>query len=339
MAVQLPYLQKLKPGEKHVFKEPVKRIHVPNDVDTFLCSLAYGDIMTFLQQLNRAMVPAKLETGKAQSWELTSDEITFSEPVKRISGLLAKLNALIDETPPSKEPRRFGNSAFRTWHASLRGKFSEWFSEIVSPGLSPEYGKPEDKESAYTELQDYFLGGFGSAQRLDYGTGHELSFLAFLGGLWKLRFFEEAEVGVEERAIVVRIIEPYIRIVRRLIKTYTLEPAGSHGVWGLDDHCFVPYIFGSAQYCPPVKADQLTPVEGSMTNAPEPGDVVKRNLVEKLKDHNMYFSAIGFIYDVKKGPFWEHSPILFDISGIRDGWGKINKVSHPYPIHRRIPTL
>lgn len=39
----------------------------------------------------------------------------------------------------------------------------------------------------------------------------------------------------------------------------------------------------------------------------------------------MYFSAIQFIYDVKTGPFWEHSPVLFDISGIKDGWGKINK--------------
>ena len=39
----------------------------------------------------------------------------------------------------------------------------------------------------------------------------------------------------------------------------------------------------------------------------------------------MYFSAIGFIYDVKTGPFWEHSPILFDISGIKSGWGKVNK--------------
>lgn len=39
----------------------------------------------------------------------------------------------------------------------------------------------------------------------------------------------------------------------------------------------------------------------------------------------MYFGAINFIYAVKRGPFWEHSPMLFDISGIKDGWGKINK--------------
>lgn len=42
----------------------------------------------------------------------------------------------------------------------------------------------------------------------------------------------------------------------------------------------------------------------------------------------MYFSAIGFIYDVKKGPFWEHSPILYDVSGVQAGWAKINKVSY-----------
>lgn len=52
----------------------------------------------------------------------------------------------------------------------------------------------------------------------------------------------------------------------------------------------------------------------------------------------MYFSAIGFIYDVKKGPFWEHSPILFDISGVKAGWAKINKVIAlaQYLIHSNI---
>lgn len=55
--------------------------------------------------------------------------------------------------------------------------------------------------------------------------------------------------------------------------------------------------------------------------------MVKADVVERERQTNMYFSAIGFIRDVKSGPFWEHSPMLYDISGIRAGWGKINKVS------------
>lgn len=69
------------------------------------------------------------------------------------------------------------------------------------------------------------------------------------------------------------------------------------------------------------------PLEGSLERAPKPNDVTKPDAVERLREVNMYFSAIGFINDVKKGPFWEHSPILYDISGIKDGWGKINKAS------------
>jgi serine/threonine-protein phosphatase 2A activator len=118
----------------------------------------------------------------------------------------------------------------------------------------------------------------------------------------------------------------YLRVVRHLILTYTLEPAGSHGVWGLDDHFFLSYIFGSAQYCPPITDYDAMPVEDSLPSAPNPGDVVKQVVVERERKHNMYFSAVGFINDVKTGPFWEHSPILFDISGVRSGWGKINKV-------------
>ena len=63
-----------------------------------------------------------------------------------------------------------------------------------------------------------------------------------------------------------------------------------------------------------------------MPDAPDPASVAKAKVVEEERKNNLYFSAIGFIYDVKKGPFWEHSPMLYDISGIRDGWGKINKV-------------
>ena len=123
----------------------------------------------------------------------------------------------------------------------------------------------------------------------------------------------------------------YLRLVRRLILTYTLEPAGSHGVWGLDDHSFLPYVFGSAQYSPAISSISQIAMEGSLPDAPDPGDIAKENVVQRERQRNMYFSAIGFIYDVKKGPFWEHSPILFDISGVKAGWAKINKVSDPAP--------
>ena len=122
----------------------------------------------------------------------------------------------------------------------------------------------------------------------------------------------------------------YLELIRTIIKRYTLEPAGSHGVWGLDDHSFLPYIFGAAQFAPAVACFEPLPEEGSLPDAPDPGGVAKANIVERERKTNMYFSAVGFIYDVKRGPFWEHSPMLYDISGIRTGWAKINKVPSPH---------
>ncbi|KAJ5584344.1 Serine/threonine-protein phosphatase 2A activator 1 [Penicillium hispanicum] len=318
-------LPKLGSSEPHNFIKPVKKIHESQDVSPFLVSKAYTDIMTFLLQLNRSMFPERLPDGTVQTWPINSEEVQFSAPVRQLQRLLSKLEDIVQEVPPDTGPRRFGNISFRKWHDVLDSRASVLLRECLPSELLDRQSSVPDGPTAESELKAYFLGSWGSGQRLDYGTGHELSFLAFLAAIWKLGGFPESDNGVEERAIVLGVIEPYLELVRSIIKTYTLEPAGSHGVWGLDDHSFIPYIFGSAQLSPAIAESDLTPEEGSLPDSPDPGGVAKVKIVEKERKTNLYFSAIGFIYDVKKGPFWEHSPMLYDISGIRAGWGKINK--------------
>ncbi|CAI4217438.1 unnamed protein product [Parascedosporium putredinis] len=222
------------------------------------------------------------------------EKFLVSKAYRDIGMFVMQVEALVEEAPPDPGPRRFGNVSFRKWHQLIQERADDLMDEFI------------DNE-----------------QRLDYGTGHELSFFAFLACLWKLGAFKDGKEGGDiERSLVLGVFEPYLHVVRRVILTYTLEPAGSHGVWGLDDHSFLPYIFGSAQLTRPIAEDEPMPLEGSVRGAPKTGDVVKAQVVEEERQKNLYFSAVGFINDVKKGPFWEHSPILFDVSGVQDGWGK-----------------
>ncbi|KAJ4155373.1 hypothetical protein LMH87_000624 [Akanthomyces muscarius] len=324
MATQLHRLEVLDRTALPEFTTPVKCIHESSDVPAFLTSLAYRDIGIFIMQLNHAVCPRhRKDTPVPQIFVIPSQQhAPLLPPVQALRDLLAEMERLIDEAPPAPGPRRFGNLSFRAWHALLEGKADGLLERATTLGETTMAGSG----AARQEIKSYLLGGFGSAQRLDYGTGHELSFVAFLGCLWKLGHFKTDNPEVEvEREIVFSVIEPYLALVRKLITTYTLEPAGSHGVWGLDDHSFVPYIFGSAQLTRPIDENDPMPLEGSVRGAPKTGDITKSLVVEDNRQTNMYFSAIGFINDIKKGPFWEHSPMLFDISGVKDGWGKINK--------------
>lgn len=201
-------LPKLDPRAPHNFIAPVKRIHEGQDVANFLSSKAYADIMTFLLQLNRSMFPTKLPDGTAQTWPLGTDGVQFSAPVRQLQGLLSKLEDIVQEVPPDTGPRRFGNISFRKWHEVLANRASDLLREFLPAELLDMPSSETDGPTAESELKAYFLGSWGSGQRLDYGTGHELSFIAFLGAIWKLNGFPEADFGVEERAIVLGVIEP-----------------------------------------------------------------------------------------------------------------------------------
>ncbi|KAG9187136.1 hypothetical protein G6011_05007 [Alternaria panax] len=316
-----PVLEVLSKDASHNFEIPAKRIHDGDDVTFFLASRAYTDIMTFIFQLNTAMIPRKIKepqeqggsTDSVKEWKLNDPDVPHPPVVANLAKLLNTLAAIIDEAPPDPGPRRFGNVSFRKWYEVVHTRVPRLLDQYLPQEVLAF--KSSSGVSAKDELKAYLIGSFGSDQRLDYGTGHELSFLAFLGCLWKLGAFPHSKDGEQERGIVLGVIEPYLALIRRLILTYTLEPAGSHGVWGLDDHSFVPYIFGSAQLSPAIVTPADVAAEGSLPTAPNPGDVAKAPAVARERTRNMYFSAIGFIYDVKKGPFWEHSNILYDVSG------------------------
>lgn len=201
-------LYKLDSSIPHTFIAPCKKIHESQDVSTFLVSKAYTDIMTFLLQLNRSMFPTKLPDGTAQTWPIGTDAVQYSAPIRQLQGLLSELEDLIQEVPPDNGPRRFGNVSFRRWHEVLAERASSLLREFLPAELLDAPSADPEGPTAEAELKAYFLGSWGSGQRLDYGTGHELSFLAFLAAIWKLNGFPESDTGVEERAIVLGVIEP-----------------------------------------------------------------------------------------------------------------------------------
>ena len=138
-----------------------------------------------------------------------------------------------------KEVRGCTPSAFSFEMASFLDIHSQNVDQLLATVL------PAKLHPAVPYLSPYLLTSFGSFSRLDYGSGHEASFAVFLLCLSLLGFFtSEQDV---ERQVVLLLFVRYLKLCWRLQDVYNLEPAGSHGVWGLDDYSFLGYIFGSGQ--------------------------------------------------------------------------------------------
>lgn len=213
-----PQLEVLDPSSAHSFAVPSKCINDGPDVARFLTSKAYRDIGVFVMQLNRSLCPRKNPSGSGPSktFPLVGGSHRDPESIRKLQMLLERTNAIIDEAPPDPGPRRFGNASFRKWYGLLEGRAEALLRELLDEAvLEFPVTKEKDDDGQFLgpldELKVYFLGGFGSPQRLDYGTGHELSFLAFLGCLWKLGAFRDGTEGGDiERSLILGVFEPYV---------------------------------------------------------------------------------------------------------------------------------
>ena len=221
-------LDVLQPTGTHVFVKPVKKIQEEQDVSVFLHSRAYKDITAFITQLNRSMFPTAIggdnpPQKSTQVWEIGSAFVSYSSTVQSLRDLLDRLEAIIEEAPPDTGPRRFGNVSFRKWYSIVEARISELLRAYLPAKVLTASGNSTEATTAGTELEAYLLGSFGSPQRLDYGTGHELSFVAFLACVWKLNGFEQRTEGAEERGIVLGLIEPYVYSRNRSMFTSSLS--------------------------------------------------------------------------------------------------------------------
>ncbi|MBN3319779.1 PTPA phosphatase, partial [Atractosteus spatula] len=243
------------------FMVPKKEINMVPDMGKWKRSQAYADYIGFILTLNEGVKGKKL-----------SSEFKVSETVQQLMSVLETLDRWIDETPPVDQPSRFGNKAYRSWYAKLEQEAESLVSGVIPP----------DRAAAAPEIAVYLKESVGNSTRIDYGTGHEAAFAAFLCCLCKI-----GALRVEDQlAIVFKVFDRYLEVMRKLQKTYRMEPAGSQGVWGLDDFQFLPFIWGSSQLI-----DHPTL---------EPRHFVDEKMVNEHHQDYMFLECIKFINEVRR---------------------------------------
>lgn len=164
------------------------------------------------------------------------------------------------------------------------------------------------------EVCAYLNAAFGHPVRLDYGTGHECSFQVALLALLKLGCFgSTSELPPTRRrlhAATISLYQAYLQVTRQLQTEYMLEPAGSHGVWGLDDYHCLPFYFGACQ------------LQGQDEYLPS--SIHNDSVLRTQGDAYLYMGCIRYIKALKKNaPFYETSPMLNDISQLPK-WDKVS---------------
>ncbi|XP_011694029.1 PREDICTED: serine/threonine-protein phosphatase 2A activator [Wasmannia auropunctata] len=270
----------------HEFVVPKKCVKTPDDLTLWHRSEAYYEYLGFILMLNSAVQEKALDAPCSPS-----------PAIDKAVQMLNKFDEWITEIPPTEQPQRFGNKSFRIWHERLQQNAAEELKQVL----------PEDLYRAIPEVVQYLYESFGNPTRIDYGTGHEMAFLMFLCCVFKIGAFEDT---MDDRiAVVTKVFNRYMELVRRLQLTYRMEPAGSHGVWSLDDYQFVPFIWGSSQLIGHPRI--------------EPRHFVDPAIVEAYSKKFMFLGCIEFISKVKIGPFAEHSNQLWNVSAV-SSWSKVN---------------
>ncbi|KAI1459028.1 Phosphotyrosyl phosphatase activator [Annulohypoxylon moriforme] len=287
------------------FQVPTRRILSTHDHQLFLSSPSHNLIVAFVFGLSDAVIDTPISAVK---------EDDCSPAVKSILEILDKAEALVLATPPDDaEGSRFGNKVFRTFLDKAKAVSPSWHEEL---GLT--------SKDAIAEVETYLNNSFGNRTRIDYGSGHELNFIIWLLCLYQLQVVKKSDF----KALVLKVFIRYLQLMQTIQSTYYLEPAGSHGVWGLDDYQFLPFLFGASQL---LHHPFITPLA-----------IHQELTLEEFGHDYMYLGQVNFVNSTKtvKGLRW-HSPMLDDISSAKS-WTKIEggmKRMFVAEVLRKLPVM
>ena len=268
------------------FQTPKRRISTFRDLELFQRSTTYTLILSFVYSLADAAKDRKTSS-------LSLD--TTSPIIHKLCAILSSIEGIIVSCPPAHQgSSRFGNSSFRLFLDEVDAQSSSWHSSLGLPG-----------PAAIAEVSTYFREAFGNRIRIDYGSGHELNYMIWLLCLNRLSLLPESEFS----AVILIVFPRYIQLMRMLQSTYYLEPAGSHGVWGLDDYHFLPFLFGASQL---LHHPYIRPL-----------GIHNEVVLEEEGDDYLYLDMIRWTTRTKsvKGLKWTQ-PMLDDISGAKS-WEKV----------------
>ena len=271
---------------EYKFIVPTPQIKTVEMIKTWQESETYLEYLGFITAVGDSIRGRKL-----------SETLETSEACSRVMTVLAELMKNISLFPPASMKSRYGNPAFRDWFEKLESSAETLLADVVGP--------EKRGDGLVEELVPYFIDSFGNKTRIDYGTGHEMSFIMFLCFLFKVGVFQPSDMSV----VGLKVFSEYMNLVRELQTVYRMEPAGSMGVWNLDDYQFVSFIWGAAQL-------------SSDKERIKPKSISDADMAEMLKKDNLFFACLSYINKVKTGPFHEHSNQLWNISGVAL-WSKV----------------
>lgn len=213
----------------------------------FQQSPAFRLLRAFILELNETIKCKPLHECQYEHGEITERILDTIENKMR--------SWLREVTPLDQDTSRYGNVRFRDWFDLLVRESEPLMLDLLrmaqrakgqhggSPAQDADSGEAEIERWKVLELAGYFRESFGNRTRIDYGTGHEASFVAWMFCLARLEIIPQSNFMF----LVARLFPAYLSLMRDVQKQYKLEPAGSHGVWGLDDYQFLPFLWGAAQ--------------------------------------------------------------------------------------------